>query len=536
MTNALNFDGIPEADYHNLSSKPRLPIKGSCQGRIAAHFKNFWNDVTTLFHRTIHAITHFELENNESLLKHLIEHFKDDTVLVKNQDTANKLFRELKPGIQNKALKKEYKNVRSDWQPSNQGSNAGKQGSDSPSAQAADQDQQGDGEVVYREGPSTGQYKELLNREPAVTKVDTDQEEPVDLASSQVRRQLFPKPQRTDAEKMHRNLEKAIAEHYGIKMEDIPSLNLPIYHDTPHPVTISAEYAFSDIGKRDNNEDYHFSTYLEGIGHVSIICDGHGDAREISTFAGQKLQELFPAEYLKNERNFKKTMGTLFPQINIEILESREPNGMTVFSIGGTTATFSLLDTATGQLHVASLGDSEVKIFAKDATGTIRSVPFSLQRDWESPVETRRIERAQQEHYSINLRTSEEVREYAEELAQMGHPLPKTFKPTLFIGSAGMNVSRSLGDKDYVEKGLGYDRPTVSSLQLPPNTEIYMIAGCDGLWDVVDQDDTDLIAEFLQPNWDNPEKIDLAQALVKYALEKKSTDNVSVVMLKVNSD
>ena len=66
--------------------------------------------------------------------------------------------------------------------------------------------------------------------------------------------------------------------------------------------------------------------------------------------------------------------------------------------------------------------------------------------------------------------------------------------------------------------------------------EFWFILACDGLWDYVDKDDKDLIAEFLEPNWDNPQKIDIAKGLTTYAFEPKfSADNISVVAMKIRS-
>lgn len=459
MVIRLSFNGIEEKNYHNLCRQPKKATIGSLQNRLTAHIKNFQNDITTLFHRIIYALKHCKTENNDSLVKHLIMHLKNNSISIKNQDVVDQLFKELSPRVQNRALIKEY------W----------------------------------------------------------DAREPLDAV-------VIAQPvMRSSEEKMRRNLEKAIAEHYGIKLANVPSLNLPIYHKTPHAVKIIEEYGSTEQGLRKSNEDIHFSVFLPGIGYLCGLCDGHSDDGLISAFVARRVQELFLAEYKSNARNFKVTMEKLFPLIQREIIENTNEE----FDSGGSTATFALLNPTTGQLHVATLGDSEAKLFAKKPDGTIVPIPFSTQRNWLSPMETRRLEKMQ----GVTLITPEEIVQDARK--RYGDDVPiyeKTIKPVLEYDDTKINVSRSFGDRDLVEKGLGYVKPTVSFLQLPVGMEFWFILACDGLWDYVDKDDKDLIAEFLEPNWDNPQKIDIAKGLTTYAFEPKfSADNISVVAMKIRS-
>lgn len=88
-------------------------------------------------------------------------------------------------------------------------------------------------------------------------------------------------------------------------------------------------------------------------------------------------------------------------------------------------------------------------------------------------------------------------------------------------------VTRSLGDhamKDYV-----IGDPHLMEVKLEP-TDTHVIIACDGLWDVIsDQEAIDLIV---------PEKKaqDMSAKLLTYALKNGSTDNVSVMVLVLKTD
>ena len=73
--------------------------------------------------------------------------------------------------------------------------------------------------------------------------------------------------------------------------------------------------------------------------------------------------------------------------------------------------------------------------------------------------------------------------------------------------------------------------PVCTLLQLEEG-DIVMLA-CDGVMDVATIDE--IIDQILRHNWDNP-NINLASTIAEYALvNKKSTDNVTVMMARVEA-
>lgn len=97
-------------------------------------------------------------------------------------------------------------------------------------------------------------------------------------------------------------------------------------------------------------------------------------------------------------------------------------------------------------------------------------------------------------------------------------------------------ITRSLGDselKDFVS-----GRPFTTAIQMDRQLDSLIIVACDGLWDVVgDQEACELAQESLQSNATNEARAMLAaDALVNLAIEKNSFDNISVVVCQLHSN
>lgn len=87
-------------------------------------------------------------------------------------------------------------------------------------------------------------------------------------------------------------------------------------------------------------------------------------------------------------------------------------------------------------------------------------------------------------------------------------------------------VTRSLGDVALKEWVLG--TPYTTSVEITPQDD-YVVIACDGLWDVC----TDAKAVSLCAGKDAQKA---AECLVRYALENNTTDNVTVLVVKLNPE
>ncbi len=89
-----------------------------------------------------------------------------------------------------------------------------------------------------------------------------------------------------------------------------------------------------------------------------------------------------------------------------------------------------------------------------------------------------------------------------------------------------VEVSRSIGDqlmKDYI-----VSTPFSSSRQVD-DADTHVVLACDGVWDVLSDDEVAAFVSELQS--ESAETI--AKKVLVLAKEKKSTDNLSVVVLKL---
>jgi len=90
-----------------------------------------------------------------------------------------------------------------------------------------------------------------------------------------------------------------------------------------------------------------------------------------------------------------------------------------------------------------------------------------------------------------------------------------------------LTVTRSFGD--HTLKNLVLARPYTSSLKLNPTDDVLIVA-CDGLWDVFeDQEAIDYVRSTLRSD---PQG-NVAEALVRQAIERGTTDNVTVLVIEL---
>ena len=86
-------------------------------------------------------------------------------------------------------------------------------------------------------------------------------------------------------------------------------------------------------------------------------------------------------------------------------------------------------------------------------------------------------------------------------------------------------MTRSLGDQSMKEWVIG--NPYTTETILSPEDDLLILA-CDGVWDVcTDQAAANLLGEVTDPQ-------ESAQKLLNHSLENFSTDNLSIVIVRLN--
>jgi len=166
--------------------------------------------------------------------------------------------------------------------------------------------------------------------------------------------------------------------------------------------------------------------------------------------------------------------------------------------MNGCTAVVGLI--LDGQLHIANLGDSEAILISDTEPVENLTTPHKA----NIPSEKQRIE------------------------GLGGHVFFNRVFGTLA-------VSRAFGDSKYKQPKTTQNfvscEPALKTVQLNPNHK-YLILACDGLWDVCSHEEVAGLVKAQAAENKNPTEI--AQFLVNEALRKRSEDNITVIVTRID--
>lgn len=256
-------------------------------------------------------------------------------------------------------------------------------------------------------------------------------------------------------------------------------------------------------GKRSSNEDEHVVfTNLNGsnenYNNVDIIgvFDGHG-GKLVSKFAKDNLANFFikknPKLFIESKYT-AKYINKVFKNFN-PLLEKTHPRAA---SYSGSTCCMGVIakdeksDVKGNILWIINAGDSRAILGNKIGM----AIPLSHDHKPNMPDERKRIEALEGGKEKIYYDGSD-------------------------WRVVDLSLSRALGDLEahpYVTS-----LPQVYRYRIHPKDK-YLIFACDGVWDVMDnQEIIDLIKN-------QDKKTNLAKLIAETALEKGSTDNVTVVV------
>ena len=255
-------------------------------------------------------------------------------------------------------------------------------------------------------------------------------------------------------------------------------------------------------GKRESNEDQHFIfSNLDGknsdknnINMIGVF-DGHG-GKLVSKYLKENLPDYFTKKFKDNlfskPEKFSKYVNKVFDTLQTKLIEDH-PKAV---NYCGSTACLTIhcinkLEKK-GYLWIINIGDSRAVLNNKNGL----SIQLSKDHKPNSPDERLRIEK-------------------------MGGKIA-------FDGAdwrvKDLSLSRAFGDIDctpYVTH-----LPQIYKYNLSSKDK-FVILACDGLWDVVsNQDAVDFIQDLLNKNF----KGNFSKMLCEYALAKGSMDNVSIII------
>jgi len=216
------------------------------------------------------------------------------------------------------------------------------------------------------------------------------------------------------------------------------------------------------------------------------VFDGHG-GREVSTYAAKNLYKVL-SKHLDLNKNPKESIRDSFFEIN-DLIKNEDLRG-------GSTALIAFFNST--KCYVANAGDSRAVLCKGD-----KAIRLSIDHKPDDPAEETRIKNA-------GGTVTKQVNRQGKTISRVNGMLA---------------VSRALGDTfllPYVTP-----EPDIKEIDISSSQNQLLILACDGLWDVV----TDEEALSIATSAADPEEA--ATKLRDSALQKGSTDNISVIVIKL---
>ena len=258
------------------------------------------------------------------------------------------------------------------------------------------------------------------------------------------------------------------------------------------------EIHFTSVkGRRDANEDKHtivlnINKTSKKINAINLfgIYDGHGGSK-----VSEYLAENIPTYYCYPDLQtpFSKEYHTnTFEEIQKKLLEKKIGYSM------GSTCLLNIMYKYKDEYHmnIVNIGDSRLTTVYKD--GQSKQITTDHKPDEES--ETQRIQK-------------------------MGGEIYLDSEGVCRIGD--LSLSRAFGDGDnapYISQ-----KPDVFYKKVCPETK-YIVMGCDGLWDVVKNEELYKLLEDFKKNGCAE---NLASCMATECLKRGCTDNISIIIIEI---
>lgn len=256
-------------------------------------------------------------------------------------------------------------------------------------------------------------------------------------------------------------------------------------------------YFTSIKGRRDSNEDRHniilnMNGEKSEISNINFfgIYDGHG-----GSYVSKYLETNMPNYYMN--KDFLPPFDENYHNKVFQIVQNQLLKSTFGYS-NGSTCLINLMYRYEDSIHmnIVNLGDSRLTI---------------VYSNWSSKQVTK-------DHKPDE--PTEKIR-----LEKMGGEVYKDSENVYRIGD--LSLSRAFGDGDnapYISQ-----KPDIFIKKITPQTK-YIVMACDGLWDIIESESLGLIlCELLE----NKKSDNLAVDLANWALEKGSTDNISIIIIEV---
>jgi protein phosphatase 1L len=255
-------------------------------------------------------------------------------------------------------------------------------------------------------------------------------------------------------------------------------------------------YFTSIKGRRVSNEDKHniilnINEEKSNLNNINFfgVYDGHG-----GSYVSRYLESNISNYYMN--KKFSPPFDENFHNKVFELVQNQLLKSTYGYS-NGSTCLLNLMYRYNNEIHmnIVNLGDSRLTIVYSNWS----SKQVTTDHKPDEPNEKSRLEK-------------------------MGGEVYKDSESVFRIGD--LSLSRAFGDGDnapYISQ-----KPDIFIKKITPHTK-YIVMACDGLWDVIESESLGKIMNQLQAK--KPDNI--AVELANFALEKGSTDNVSIIVIEV---
>ena len=247
-----------------------------------------------------------------------------------------------------------------------------------------------------------------------------------------------------------------------------------------------SKYEFANIEIRKQMEDFTYTNlnfHNKNNHNISLfaIYDGH-NGKLVSEHLYKNFDKILLSNLEKTNYQIRRSLIDSFQQINSNFEKNPEAKNT------GSTATVILIDN--NNLYCANVGDSQCYYISKEKIIKLTKI--------HNCNDLKEVERIKKKNGII-------------------------FQNRIF---GCINLTRTIGDIEFKEYGVTCI-PDISKEILSENNSKYIILGSDGVWDVIDENDIINI----EKKYGNNCK-DFCKKIIKTAIEKKSQDNISCIVIK----
>ena len=288
-------------------------------------------------------------------------------------------------------------------------------------------------------------------------------------------------------------------------------------------------YASSSVqGRRPYNEDRSHvlhpllgSALADRSTSFFAVYDGHG-GEDAAEWCSRHMHDCIAAQSEYNSDDKQQAIEKGFLSCDAKLLSVSSSNSTAKSAQSGTTCGCVLIDNQ--YIYAGNCGDTRSVL----SRSTQPPIALSVDHKPCDPTEQSRIEAA---GGTVSVQNIPIVRNGKKAVMVQSY---------VELGESGLAVSRALGDFGFKRcEGKGEDeqavicRPYVGRWERHDSEDEFILMASDGLWNFVD---TERIVEFVRERLmseDDSERDieDIVNKLTQFALDKKSNDNVTVVLV-----